>query len=74
MGSVESEGDNDKRENENDKKNSWGLFPLIMQVSKETCTPIADVLEFPVSFFLYTSTYLIYQNDLKLQEIKKIKR
>lgn len=44
-----------------------------MQVVKETNTSISEVYKFPITFFLYTATYIIVENEKKLQEIKKIK-
>ena len=74
MGSVDDEGSENERKEKTNKKDTWGLFPLVMQVCKATNTSISDVYNFPISFFLYTSTYIIVENEKKLQEIKKIKK
>ena len=73
MANVENEGNEmEREENTNKNTNKWGLFPLVMAVVKETATPISDVYNFPITFFLYTSTYIIEENEKKLQEINKI--
>lgn len=44
-----------------------------MSIAKETNNSLTEIYTFPITFTLYIGTYIIEQNERKLQEIQKIK-
>ena len=49
-------------------------MPLLIEVAKNTMTPIKDLYDWSITEFLFYASYLIEQNDKQIRELKKISR
>lgn len=49
------------------------MTPLLVTVSKETCTPLHDLYGWAVTEFLYYASYFIETERRNIRELKKLK-
>lgn len=50
------------------------MTPILLEVVKETMTPLHQIYGWAVTEFLYYASYLVETSQKKLRELKKIKK
>ena len=67
------EEETEGRVEEDGADDGFGLFGLLMTVSKETCTPVQQIWDWSIGMFFWAVTYLIVQARKKEQALRTIK-
>ena len=63
-----------KEENDatDESGSQWGLTPLMIEVAKNTITPLREIYDWAITEFLYYCSYLIEDNRKRIADMKKI--